>query len=163
MFSNGASTRTRGTDYSPDAALITYDYLVTLPDEVTFFWKRKATGATALFVLVRYLSLLSYPGLGAASMGGLTDAVRLSFSCSGVIRGQAYISVSQYLVWAAFSSMRALALSGMNYVLACIVFLLAAVPFIVNIRMIAHGLSGIQVPVLGCTVLSDATPHQQTM
>ena len=41
------------------AALLGYEYLVHLPQEVELFWKRKITGASVLFFANRYLSLLA--------------------------------------------------------------------------------------------------------
>ena len=37
-----------------------YEYLITIEDEVLYFWKRRFTGATALFFLNRYLRLMFY-------------------------------------------------------------------------------------------------------
>ena len=37
-----------------------YDYAITLGAEIDLFWTRKPTGATALFVLNRYLLVLDY-------------------------------------------------------------------------------------------------------
>ncbi|KIP02600.1 hypothetical protein PHLGIDRAFT_78912 [Phlebiopsis gigantea 11061_1 CR5-6] len=39
-------------------ALVVYEYAITVNQELTFIWKRKLTGATALFVANRYLSVL---------------------------------------------------------------------------------------------------------
>ena len=37
-----------------------YDFAITLGAEINLFWTRKPTGATALFVLNRYLLVLDY-------------------------------------------------------------------------------------------------------
>ena len=42
------------------SALVLYDYLISLDQEVNLFWKRKFTGATVLFLLNRYLLLINY-------------------------------------------------------------------------------------------------------
>ncbi|KAI0696084.1 hypothetical protein BC835DRAFT_1414477 [Cytidiella melzeri] len=39
--------------------LLFYDYLLTFPDELRCIWSRKFSGATVLFVLNRYVSLIS--------------------------------------------------------------------------------------------------------
>ena len=37
--------------------LYIYDYLITLPEEVSHFWRAKLTGATVLFFLARYTTM----------------------------------------------------------------------------------------------------------
>ena len=44
---------------SPVTALVFYEYAITLGQEIDMFWKRKFTGATVLFMLNRYLLVLS--------------------------------------------------------------------------------------------------------
>ncbi|KAL1944237.1 hypothetical protein VTO73DRAFT_3422 [Trametes versicolor] len=41
--------------------LIFYEYLITIDREIDLVWGRRFTGATALFLLNRYLALLKYP------------------------------------------------------------------------------------------------------
>lgn len=36
-----------------------FDYLLTFPQEVQLFWKRKMTGASVIFLLTRYITLLA--------------------------------------------------------------------------------------------------------
>ena len=38
--------------------MVVYEYMITLGREVQLFWRRKLTGAAALFYLNRYLSLV---------------------------------------------------------------------------------------------------------
>ncbi|CDO69185.1 hypothetical protein BN946_scf185042.g87 [Trametes cinnabarina] len=65
---------------------------------------------------------------------------------------------SQYIVWAAFSALRALALSGMNWAVASVVFVLACGPFAVNLwQMTAVGVFGFNVPAVGCIGSSNVT------
>ncbi|TCD60743.1 hypothetical protein EIP91_009611 [Steccherinum ochraceum] len=49
------------TTYCEVAALafLVYDHILTLPGEVKLVWGRKFTGATALFMLIRYTTLVS--------------------------------------------------------------------------------------------------------
>ena len=58
------------------------EYLVTFPDEVNLFWKRRWTGATVLFFMNRYISL-SYHIFGIANSALPTIAVRAYFYPSG--------------------------------------------------------------------------------
>nr|VWO99384.1 G protein beta subunit Gib2 [Ganoderma boninense] len=45
------------------AALVGYDYLLTVERESRLFWRRKVNTATILFFANRYLALLYYVGL----------------------------------------------------------------------------------------------------
>ena len=42
------------------SALLLFEYALTLDREVAMFWKRKATGASVLFLSNRYISLAAY-------------------------------------------------------------------------------------------------------
>ncbi len=46
-------------DYISMIALVAYDYIITIPQEITAVWKRKFSIATLLFVINRYLMVLS--------------------------------------------------------------------------------------------------------
>ncbi|KAI0351308.1 hypothetical protein OH77DRAFT_944914 [Trametes cingulata] len=129
-------------------ALLAYEYIITFDQEVALFWKRKMTGATVLFLATRYLALLSYLFLGTATFAPMSDQI------------QNPVIISQYIVWAAFSALRALALSRMNWLVAGTVFLLASGPFAVNIWVTSLGLIGENVPVVGCSGGSNQTRHQ---
>ncbi|KAL1938182.1 hypothetical protein VTO73DRAFT_11826 [Trametes versicolor] len=108
------------SDWSP---LLAYEYVITFDKEVTLFWKRKKTGATVLFLAIRYLTL-----------------------CSTAQKVQFVVSLCQYPFWAAFSGLRALALSRMNWPLAVVVFVLALAPLGMNL------LDGIDLLVVGVIV-----------
>ena len=51
-----------------------YDYTVTFAYEVQLFWRRKATGASLLFLANRYLTLFIYI-FDIATAGSMSDAV----------------------------------------------------------------------------------------
>ncbi|KAI0765606.1 hypothetical protein BD413DRAFT_637622 [Trametes elegans] len=91
------------------------------------------TGATALFLATRYLALFSIDFLGAATYSGMSNSVVLLNSSHP-----------------AFSSLRTLALSGMNWPLAVVTFCLGSVPFAINAWTMALGITGMNAPVLGC-------------
>lgn len=63
-------------------AMIVYEYLITFDQEVVLFWRRKPTGATVLFLIVRYLALLTY-ALAAATYASMSDKVRNVFGLLG--------------------------------------------------------------------------------
>ncbi|KAI0326279.1 hypothetical protein GY45DRAFT_1219949, partial [Cubamyces sp. BRFM 1775] len=101
--------------------MLCYDYILTLSQEVRCIWMRKKTGATILYLLIRYVCLVSYCILPAATY----PHVYQTGGCIVEVRLQRY--------HVAFSALRALALSGMNWKLATLVFILASGPFAVNI------------------------------
>ncbi|OSD05849.1 hypothetical protein PYCCODRAFT_1465172 [Trametes coccinea BRFM310] len=53
--------------------LLAYEYLVTFDQEVRLIWMRKKTGATALFLAIRYYALLSLLLLQAGSLAPMSD------------------------------------------------------------------------------------------
>ncbi|OSD05133.1 hypothetical protein PYCCODRAFT_1291817 [Trametes coccinea BRFM310] len=82
-------------------------------------------------------------------------------TCSMYVKAQTALQVAQYIVWAAFSGLRALALSGMNWTLASIVFLLACAPFAVNLWVISGiGTFAYNLPLAGCLVGTNETASQ---
>ncbi|KAL7280277.1 hypothetical protein ACG7TL_005190 [Trametes sanguinea] len=60
----------------------------------------------------------------------------------------------------AFSALRTLALSHMNWVLAFIVFTLACAPFAANMWAISLGVVGFNIPMAGCTASIQVTPYE---
>lgn len=70
------------TSYLYLLAMIVYEYLITFDQEVLLFWRRKPTGATVLFLMVRYLALLSYSFFGAATYAPMSAQVRATFTNS---------------------------------------------------------------------------------
>ncbi|KAI0642078.1 hypothetical protein C8Q79DRAFT_929578 [Trametes meyenii] len=56
-------------------ALLLYDYLLTLHQEVRLFWTRKFTGASVLFFVILYLTLFNYDILVSATFASFSDAI----------------------------------------------------------------------------------------
>ncbi|KAL7277148.1 hypothetical protein ACG7TL_008994 [Trametes sanguinea] len=135
-------------------ALLAYEYIITLGREVRFIWMHKKTGAMWLFLVVRYHALLSMVLLESISYSyyPIPDHV-----CSMYVKAQTALQVAQYIVWAAFSGLRALALSGMNWTLASMVFLLACAPFAVNLWVISGiGTFAYNLPLAGALLTINA-------
>lgn len=68
-------------------ALLAYEYVITLDQEVALFWKPKITGATVLFMGTRYSALLSNNVLLATSFAQMSDQVRDTTSESHATTG----------------------------------------------------------------------------
>ncbi|KAI0330889.1 hypothetical protein GY45DRAFT_679333, partial [Cubamyces sp. BRFM 1775] len=59
-------------------------------------------------------------------------------SCTAYTKWWAPLEYLQYIVWAAFSALRTLALSNMNWTLASSVFVIACIPAAVNFWSVAR-------------------------
>ncbi|KAI0640732.1 hypothetical protein C8Q79DRAFT_920930, partial [Trametes meyenii] len=119
-------------------ALVLYDFLITFGEEVRLFWGRKFTGASLLFFINRYWTLLANDIFMPLSFARVSDNVRshaLPSTCDALTKASLAVEVFQYVPWAGkpFSGLRVLALSGMNWPLSVITFLLAMGPVGVNL------------------------------
>ncbi|KAI0630446.1 hypothetical protein C8Q77DRAFT_1230977 [Trametes polyzona] len=139
------------------AVLLAYEYVLTFDQEVSLFWFRRKTGATWLFLLIRYMAILSLCLLNTATYAHMSDE-----SCLWLNKVQAPIQIAEYLPWAVFSGMRALAVTGLNWTFGGIVFAFAVVPFAANVWIMSLGVTGSNFPVVGCGGGSNST-RQDTL
>ncbi|OBZ75394.1 hypothetical protein A0H81_04370 [Grifola frondosa] len=118
------------------AALLVFDYMVTFDREVYLIWKRKTTGATILFMLNRYIIILAFI-VAVVETVRLTDkSGLLKFflqSCHDIFWFVQVFDLLPYIVWAAFSSLRAYALSDYNRPLAATILVFGLAPVGVNL------------------------------
>ncbi|OSC96672.1 hypothetical protein PYCCODRAFT_1378711, partial [Trametes coccinea BRFM310] len=114
-------------------ALLAYEYLITFTDEVRLIWLHKKTGATFLFLIIRYHAMITLLILQSLTFLPVSDEVSVDRTCSMYAKVQVPLQFTEFVPWAAFSSLRVLALSRMNYPLASLVFVLACGPFAVNV------------------------------
>ncbi|RDX51338.1 hypothetical protein OH76DRAFT_1481616 [Lentinus brumalis] len=116
-----------------------YECIITIGGEVELFWFAKSTGASILYLLNRYI-------VGFYSIYILaTSFVPVSQEGYVGIKFVRVISVMQYLPWAAFSALRALALSQ-HWPLATVIFLLSCLPVGVNLAQFHFDLGGVNIP-----------------
>ncbi|KAI0654314.1 hypothetical protein C8Q70DRAFT_925975 [Cubamyces menziesii] len=108
------------------AAMVLYEYIVTLGDEVDLFWKRKISSASIIFFLNRYLTILGYV-LDSGTFHVQTDIVS-----STQYRACLPLDLLRYFPQAIFSSLRAYAISECNRWIASLVFFLLMGPVAVN-------------------------------
>ncbi|KAH9893638.1 hypothetical protein C8Q73DRAFT_791459 [Cubamyces lactineus] len=81
-------------------------------------------------------------------------------SCSTLTKAQYYAAVVQYILWAVFSAIRALALGRLNWMLASLVFVLACAPFAVNLwTVVGSGTTVSMVPTIGCIGGTNQTAY----
>ncbi|KAI0690466.1 hypothetical protein C8T65DRAFT_671606 [Cerioporus squamosus] len=122
---------------------LVYEYLVTFDQEVRMFWHGRWTGATILFFLTRYIPILAYAA-EVMEFISMSDEV-----CNQLVKVSNGLLYVQYLTWATFSAMRALALSRKWYI-AVPIFGLSVVGFGVNMSQYGLGLFGANDPIFGC-------------
>lgn len=127
-----------------DAALILYEYAITLPQEIYLFWYRNVTATVVLFFFARYVaivyaiaSLLLLSGretaLRSAHMHLVNVAADRRCSCEAV--NQFYV-VSVTLVFItsnAFSAFRVFAVSGRRWLPTLAILFLGVVPVTMEI------------------------------
>ncbi|KAH9938955.1 uncharacterized protein BXZ73DRAFT_76121 [Epithele typhae] len=132
-------------------ALVVYDGLLLLDDEVNLFWGRPLSGAQVLYLANKYVFLLS---VIVNSVSFVTTFSDQSSSCGGVEGAAVVLSTFPYFVWAAFSALRAYALSRSPY-LAVAVGTFSMVPVGVDLTHLGFNYVGSSDPIFGCGYFQD--------
>ncbi|KAI0689552.1 hypothetical protein BC835DRAFT_1418438 [Cytidiella melzeri] len=122
--------------------LFVFEYCITIAQEISLMWLRKWTGATWLYMLNRYVSVL-YVIVDISPTAPDEKVISSSFSCCQLTvldsrcaisaRMLHILSLVQYVIFAVFSSLRVYALWNRNVKLGVIVLVIALVPLGVNI------------------------------
>ncbi|KAI0765588.1 hypothetical protein BD413DRAFT_482144, partial [Trametes elegans] len=141
--------------------LLIYNWLITLDEEIEFFWRKRFTGASWLYFLIRYIGVFCDGILQFVGFARLSDKVR-SF-CALLSRASFALQMLQYIPWAAFAALRVFALSGMRYTPAIIVFLLSLGAPIVNYMQFAYNVTGFNVPGADCLSTVSIPPETSLM
>ncbi|KAI0771092.1 hypothetical protein BD413DRAFT_613609 [Trametes elegans] len=100
--------------------LMLYEFMLTFDREVDLFWTPAFTRSTVLFMLNRYITLLKYP----VTMTGYMDVPDAEYVPYDLLGPRQTLEIIPYLVWAVFSAMRVHALTGRDWRLASVVFVL---------------------------------------
>ncbi|KAI0737628.1 hypothetical protein C8Q80DRAFT_1212276, partial [Daedaleopsis nitida] len=145
--------RRREKHNSSRLALLAYEWLITVGQEVELFWKAPLTGATILLALNRYILLL------ASVLGFISP--RSLFSCTFITWLSFSLQVSIYVPWAAFSAMRAYALSGRQRCVTALVLVFSGIPVIANLLQV-YWAKAIIDPIYGCQLGSDMSETLDT-
>ncbi|OSD04951.1 hypothetical protein PYCCODRAFT_1433291 [Trametes coccinea BRFM310] len=125
--------------------MFAYEYVLTLDQEIHLIWLRKKTGASVLYLFIRYHALAAQVFLSTVSYSDMSSEM-----CSQYVKIQGGVECAQFLTWAAFSGLRVFAVSGRNWALAILVSILACSPFIINMWSISFGITGHNLPIVGC-------------
>ncbi|KAI0754211.1 hypothetical protein C8Q80DRAFT_1094190, partial [Daedaleopsis nitida] len=110
-------------------ALVLYEYIITIELEVQQIWRRKISGASILFILTRYLTLLNrvFVVIGL----GLTRV--LACSCRTITWLQAVTTSILVVVMSAIAGIRVYALWNRDIRLFALVILCGVFPAIANL------------------------------
>ncbi|THG95135.1 hypothetical protein EW026_g6456 [Hermanssonia centrifuga] len=146
--------------YTVLAALVAYEFLITINQEISMAWQRKPTGATWLFMINRYLMLVTgvlevrLPWMSSHHQHGAV--VDTSNSCAGVFVVSA-LMFSQFIVFAMFSALRIYAVWDRSLPLFVVVFALNLVPLATNLyTAIITSYENVNYPLLG-TICGGST------
>ncbi|EED81367.1 predicted protein [Postia placenta Mad-698-R] len=107
--------------------LFIYDSIISFNLEWRAVWSRKITGATALYLALRYMTLLNViinvtdMAVQSCEGGFISDLMNFGTLCGA------------YLAQAAFASIRVYAIDGRQWTKAAIVMMLGLVPVAINI------------------------------
>ncbi|KAH9836077.1 uncharacterized protein C8Q71DRAFT_760428 [Rhodofomes roseus] len=154
------------------AALLFYDYTLTLPREVRCIWTRSFSGATLLFLVNRYFTMLVVAlnicslALSGSSVSSNRPAHEFCFVLSRINQA---MSVVFALVNAAFHSLRVFAIcpNKIRKIVFSVVFVLEMIPISVDVffftRIADFGAS--YLPFNGCELsgFSDVGWYYQRM
>ncbi|OSC96666.1 hypothetical protein PYCCODRAFT_1428961 [Trametes coccinea BRFM310] len=133
------------------SAIVSARYIVTFDQEVQLIWMRKKTPASLLFLFIRYHALVTQVFLNAASYSIMSD------NLLQILQSTDRHGICPVLTWAAFSGLRTLVLSQMNWYLVSLIFFLACGPFVINMWSLSYGVVGFNLPIVGCQCLGGVT------
>ncbi|EJF63463.1 hypothetical protein DICSQDRAFT_153973 [Dichomitus squalens LYAD-421 SS1] len=130
--------------------LLVFENAITLDREVALFWKRKVTGASALFLSSRYITLLAY-SVRTMLMANWSCS---PFSYSNLTVVAQILAYTQYIPWAFFSALRVFALCDgrVRWPTAILVFVLSSPLFAMNYARL-HWLTRVEDTVAGTECL----------
>ncbi|TBU57744.1 hypothetical protein BD310DRAFT_928613 [Dichomitus squalens] len=129
--------------FTAAAVMFTYDAILTTGDDVRCFWGRRVTGAAVLFWLNKYLTIL-------LCFWSISGDLKI---CAISSQGTSAMFYVLFLPAAAFTGMRVYALSK-SLLLSSAAFVLCTVPLGINLAVFHFGLTGENVPLLGCTIVT---------
>ncbi|KAJ3556304.1 hypothetical protein NM688_g2100 [Phlebia brevispora] len=108
-----------------------YDYLLTLPKEVQCIWRRKHSGATFIFLTMRYVPLVI--AIFTMLQEAYCSSVYLACStCEAISRLQTVLTVFPLLSMGLFCALRVYAIGGKDLKKAAFVLILVLVDVCLN-------------------------------
>ncbi|RPD72165.1 hypothetical protein L226DRAFT_573236 [Lentinus tigrinus ALCF2SS1-7] len=147
----------RLTSFVP--ALLVYDWLINIDEEVALIWCNPdgRTVASVVYALIRYANILQY----VIQAGIVVPVTSLQVSCEGVNWVAVILTALVQLVAAVFTAQRAYALSRGKVWLGGIAFLLAIVACVVNLLVSSKWTPAEELPSPMYCVVGDNIPSEQ--
>ncbi|OSX61290.1 hypothetical protein POSPLADRAFT_1182434 [Postia placenta MAD-698-R-SB12] len=145
--------------------LIFYDYFLTFSREVRCIWGRKFSGATVIFMLNRYLTLV-YRVLMLVDMLPWQSQPQTVANdvCIGVLHTTQALTLVSQLIITAFTSLRTYAIWNKDWRIFGLVFFLGIVPCVVNIYYYTLlDIVSAPPPFLGCGEYVNLSPSAATI
>ncbi|KAL1941683.1 hypothetical protein VTO73DRAFT_7122 [Trametes versicolor] len=133
LVSDFASTYTYNLTFLGAVAWLVWEYVITFDREVALVWSRKVNSASMLFLLNRYIMLVQFAVQLPLSFTISDEWADTPDECRVLNRVLAVFSIAPYFVWAAFSALRAYAMSNRTWPIAILVFLLSITTACYNI------------------------------
>ncbi|RDX49092.1 hypothetical protein OH76DRAFT_1483321 [Lentinus brumalis] len=146
------------SDYCSLAAsvLFIYDTFIIFDREVAYFWTTKRiSGAALLFFANKWISMTVYVMVIVNFAPFPSDKIQRNCSVLPIAAGA--MARLQYIPGAAFSALRAYALSR-SKLLGLLVAALSLAPFGVNLVIYGYHASGVAFPPFGCLETDNTTP-----
>ncbi|KAI0730709.1 hypothetical protein C8Q76DRAFT_690746 [Earliella scabrosa] len=127
--------------------------------EVEYFWKRKLTGPSILYLSSKYLAL-ALQAIDIATQLPVftpTRSVRKSL-CEKIQKAQVIVDCSQYVLWGVFAALRAYVLSNRSRAWSTVVFVLSLASPAINLSpLFVNTFIGYIDPIIGCSFSSNIT------
>ncbi|KAI0353951.1 hypothetical protein OH77DRAFT_1406258 [Trametes cingulata] len=134
------------------SVLLFADSIITFPDEVQRIWKRRFTGATAVFLITRYVAVAERIVLvTSVFLPTLQDKVSLHISCVPVLRMDDALTDISYLMFGVFMMLRARGIWGEGWLPIAFLALLTPVRAAITIYIQANYTPiAFGIPLYGC-------------
>ncbi|TBU51924.1 hypothetical protein BD310DRAFT_941279 [Dichomitus squalens] len=137
-------------------SLLAYDWILCLDQEMSLIWRKRNgfTWASLVYVLNRYCLLVMH------ALSVMTIFPMTTLSCDINVWCQHILYALSQLLFCSFSTMRVLALSGMNRPLASVTFVLSIMPAVVSLTQNAKWVPPKNQPEPYNCGVNDLTPER---
>ncbi|TFK80365.1 hypothetical protein K466DRAFT_559142 [Polyporus arcularius HHB13444] len=139
------------------AVFLLYDCIITCDREIALFWTSQMSGASVLFFMIKYGTILYEVLCVIAFLPTMS-----SKGCDVLVRFAAFIENLRFLPLAAFAAMRGYALTR-SWAITTIIFTLSLIPLVINMIQYGLGVRGVLDSIIGCGEDMESTPTEAIM
>ncbi|RDX47980.1 hypothetical protein OH76DRAFT_1419224 [Lentinus brumalis] len=139
------------------AVFLLYDCIITCDREIALFWTSQMSGASVLFFMIKYGTILYEVLCIIAFLPTMS-----SKGCDVLVRFAAFIENLRFLPLAAFAAMRGYALTR-SWAITTIIFTLSLIPLVINMIQYGLGVRGVLDSIMGCGEDIKFTPTEAIM